>query len=83
MVSYDFKANLTTIISTYLIPILVGYGVSSETANAITGIIVALVIIGFGMLNERYISKHLTKDNPECSCEYEEVEEIGQDSETA
>lgn len=59
---YDIKANLTTILSTYLIPILVGYGFSYETSNALTGIIVALIIIGFGMLNERYTSKHLTKD---------------------
>ena len=59
---YDIKANLTTVLSTYLIPILVGYGFSYETSNALTGIIVALIIIGFGMLNERYTSKHLTKD---------------------
>lgn len=59
---YDIKANLTTVLSTYLIPILVGCGFSYETSNALTGIIVALIIIGFGMLNERYTSKHLTKD---------------------
>ena len=59
---YDIKANLTTVLSTYLIPILVGYGFSYETSNALTGIIVTLIIIGFGMLNERYTSKHLTKD---------------------
>lgn len=59
---YDIKANLTTVLSTYLIPILVGYGFSYETSNALTGVIVALIIIGFGMLNERYTSKHLTKD---------------------
>lgn len=59
---YDIKANLTTVLSTYLIPILVGYGFSAETSNALVGVIVALIIIGFGMLNERYTSKHLTKD---------------------
>lgn len=59
---YDIKANLTTVLSTYLIPILVGYGFSYETSNALTGVIVALIIIGFGMLNERYTSKHLTVD---------------------
>ena len=59
---YDIKANLTTVLSTYLIPILVGYGFSYETSNALTGVIVTLIIIGFGMLNERYTSKHLTKD---------------------
>ena len=59
---YDLKANLTTLISTYLIPVLVGYGFSTETSNALVGVIVALIIIGFGMLNERYTSKHLTVD---------------------
>ena len=58
---YDVKANLTTLLSTYLIPVLVGYGFSVETSNAIVGVVVALVIIGFAMLNERYTSGHLTK----------------------
>ena len=58
MMSYDFKANITTLLSTYLIPVLVGYGLSSETSNALVGVIVALIMIGFGMLNERYTSKH-------------------------
>lgn len=62
MMSYDFKANITTLLSTYLIPVLVGYGLSSETSNALVGVIVALIMIGFGMLNERYTSKHLTKE---------------------
>lgn len=62
MISYDFKANLTTVLSTYLIPVLVGYGFSTETSNALIGVIVALIMIGFGMLNERYTSQHLTVD---------------------
>lgn len=62
VVSYDFKANLTTILSTYLIPLLIGYGFSEATSSAIVGLIVSGVIIGFGMLNEMYTSKHLTKD---------------------
>lgn len=59
---YDFKANLTTLLSTYLIPVLVGYGFSSETSNALIGVFVALIIIGFNMLNEMFTSKHLTRD---------------------
>ena len=62
MISYDFKANLTTVLSTYLIPVLVGYGFSTETSNALVGVVVALIMIGFGMLNERYTSQHLTVD---------------------
>ena len=49
---YDIKANLTTILSTYLIPILIGYGFSSETSNALVGVIVAVIIIGFNMWNK-------------------------------
>lgn len=69
---YETKANITTLLSTYLIPILVGYGFSMETANALVGIVVALIIIGCGMLNERWTSQHLTK----------EIDD-GSDSETA
>lgn len=60
---YDIKANLTTILSTYLIPVLVGYGFSVESSSALVGVIVALVIIGFNMLNEMFTSRHLTKSN--------------------
>ena len=93
LMDYDFKANLTTILSTYLIPILVGYGFSAETSNALVGVIVALVIIGFGMLNERYTSGHLTKadensedmNSPDDDCEEDEedIENAYRDSEIA
>ena len=73
MMSYDFKANITTLLSTYLIPVLVGYGLSSETSNALVGVIVALIMIGFGMLNERYTSKHLTADNTDSIEDDEEL----------
>ena len=79
MMDYDVKANLTTLLSTYLIPVLVGYGFSYETSNALTGVIVTLIIIGFGMLNERYTSKHLTKD--EKLDDGEIVEEFSYDDE--
>lgn len=62
--NYDIKANVTTILSTYLLPILIGYGFSAETSNLLIGVIVSLGIIGFNMLNEMYTSKHLTKENP-------------------
>lgn len=86
VMDYDFKANLTTILSTYLIPILVGYGFSAETSNALVGVIVALVIIGFGMLNERYTSGHLTKvDDSEDidDSDEEDIENAYRDSEIA
>ena len=78
MIDYDVKANLTTLLSTYLIPVLIGYGFSTETSNALVGVIVALIIIGFNMLNERYTSKHLTKENTS-----EEIEDDGEYSEIA
>lgn len=85
LMDYDFKANLTTILSTYLIPILVGYGFSTETSNALVGVIVALVIIGFGMLNERYTSGHLTKvdEDSEEDSDGEDLEDAYRDSEIA
>ena len=60
---YDFTANLTTLVSTYLLPVLVGYGFSETTSNAIVGVIIGIVMIACNMLNEMYTSKHLTKDN--------------------
>lgn len=86
VMDYDFKANLTTILSTYLIPILVGWGFSTETSNALVGVIVALVIIAFGMLNERYTSGHLTKvDESEDmdDSDEEDLEDAYRDSEIA
>ena len=60
---YDFTANLTTLVSTYLFPVLVGYGFSEATSNAIVGVVIGIIMIACNMLNEMYTSKHLTKDN--------------------
>ena len=81
MIDSNLKANITTVLSTYLIPILVGYGFSTETSNALVGVIVALVIIGFNMLNEMYISKHLTRELPTDDDECEDDGYYGPDSE--
>ena len=62
---YDTKANLTTVFSVYLLPVLLGAGVSLETGQAIVGLCVACLPIIFGMLNEMWTSKHLTRDRPE------------------
>ena len=63
VMDYDFIADLTTLVSTYLLPVLVGYGFSETTSNAIVGIVIGIVMIACNMLNEMYTSKHLTKDN--------------------
>lgn len=73
---YDVKANLTTVLSTYLIPMLLGLGLTAETSNALVGLIVALIIVGFNMLNEMYTSKHLTKDKEDVMGVDEPVEEV-------
>ena len=76
---YDVKANLTTVLSTYLIPMLLCLGLSAETSNALVGLIVALIIVGFNMLNEMYTSKHLTKDKEDVDEPVEEVLELEED----
>ena len=63
VMDYDFIADLTTLVSTYLLPVLVGYGFSETTSNAIVGVVIGIVMIACNMLNEMYTSKHLTKDN--------------------
>ena len=61
-ISYDTKANLTTILTTYLIPTLVGLGCSEATSSAFVGLLVTGIIIGLNMLSEMYTSRHLTVD---------------------
>ena len=63
VMDYDFTANLTTLVSTYLLPVLVGYGFSEATSNIIVGVVIGIIMIACNMLNEMYTSKHLTKDN--------------------
>ena len=65
---YDAKATLTTVLGTYLVPSLVAAGISVKTADALVGLIVAAVIIGFNMLGEMWNSKHLSRDREEDSC---------------
>ena len=76
---YDFTANLTTLVSTYLLPVLVGYGFSETTSNAIVGVVIGIVLIACNMLNEMYTSKHLTKDNIK---EEEIIDDISSESDS-
>lgn len=73
---YDFTANLTTLVSTYLLPVLVGYGFSEATSNIIVGVVIGIIMIACNMLNEMYTSKHLTKDN------IKEVDDISSESDS-
>lgn len=76
---YDYIADLTTLVSTYLLPVLVGYGFSETTSNAIVGVVIGIVLIACNMLNEMYTSKHLTKDNIK---EEEIIDDISSESDS-
>lgn len=76
---YDFIANLTTLVSTYLFPVLVGYGFSEATSNIIVGVVIGIIMIACNMLNEMYTSKHLTKDNIK---EVDSIDDISSESDS-
>lgn len=79
---YELKANLTTILTFLIMPILASLGVDSVTGNAFISVLVLLICYCGMYLNERYLSKIFTKpgykvvntDNIyECSCEEDAV----------
>lgn len=58
---YDFKANITTILTFFLMPIFASLGIDSITGNAMIGV-AALIIFYIAMyVNERYLSNIFTK----------------------
>ena len=61
MMDYDFKANVTTILTFFLMPIFASLGIDSITGNAMVGV-AALIIFYVAMyVNERYLSNIFTK----------------------
>ena len=78
---YDFKANLTTILTFLLLPVLAGLGVDNLTGTAIIGVLATILCYVLLYFNEKYLSGYLTKYqsnstvgsnyNPECTCEEE------------
>ena len=77
---YDLKANITTILSFVLLPILAGLGVDSMTGMAIAGVVATLVFYALLYFNEKYLSGFFTKyssnstvgsnfNATECTCE--------------
>ncbi len=64
-ISYDTKAQLTTYLSLILVPVLAGVGFAETTANAIVGLLVLLIVATLQVLNERWTSQTLTKENPQ------------------
>ena len=74
---YDFKANITTILTFFLMPIFASLGIDSITGNAMIGV-AALIIFYIAMyVNERYLSKIFTNKGYEvvkepsatCNCD--------------
>ena len=55
------KENITSFLTVYLLPILVGFGFSETTSNLIIGLIVFVVLIAAQVLSERYVSTWFTK----------------------
>ena len=59
--NYDFKANITTILTFFLMPIFASLGIDSVTGNAMIGV-AALILFYVAMyVNERYLSNIFTK----------------------
>ena len=55
------KENITSFLTVYLFPILVGLGFTETTSNLIIGLIVFVVLIVAQVLSERYVSTWFTK----------------------
>lgn len=83
---YDIKANITTILTFILMPVLASYGVDAITGNAVIGALAVLLFYAIMYLNERYLSKIFTKsgysvvkDSEVCVCPTTEEESINQE----
>lgn len=59
---YDIKANITTILTFFLMPVFASLGVDAITGNAMIGALAVLIFYVLMYLNERYLSKIFTKE---------------------
>ena len=59
---YDLKANITTILSFCLMPVLASFGVDAITGNAILSLLAVILSFILMYLNERYLSGIFTKE---------------------
>ena len=55
------KENITSFLTVYLLPILVGLGFSETTSNLVIGLVAFVVLIVAQVLSERYVSTWFTK----------------------
>lgn len=79
---YDVKANITTILTFLIMPLLAGIGVDAITGAAFISVLATILMYVFMYLNERYLSGIFTKkgytvqkdsDKYECICEEDAV----------
>ena len=64
VMDYDFTANLTTLVSTYLLPVLVGYGFSEATSNIIVGVVIGIIMrYSMSKINKQNIIETIRNDN--------------------
>lgn len=79
---YDIKANLTTILTFFLMPIFASMGVDSVTGNAMIAVATLILFYILMYVNERYLSSIFTKkgyavvneDNQyTCDCEEDAI----------
>lgn len=59
---YDLKANITTILTFFLMPVFASLGVDAITGNAMVGALAVLVFYVLMYLNERYLSNIFNKE---------------------
>ena len=55
------KENITSFLTVYLLPILVGLGFTETTSNLVIGLVAFVVLIVAQVLSERYVSTWFTK----------------------
>lgn len=55
------KENITSFLTVYLLPILVGLGFTETTSNLVIGIVTFLILIVAQILSEKYVSTWFTK----------------------
>lgn len=76
---YDLKANITTVLTFILLPVLAGLGIDSVTGMAFVSVLVTILFYVLLYFNEKYLSGFFTKYssdsivgsrfNNECTCE--------------
>ena len=67
---YEFKANLTTVLSFVLLPVLAGLGVDAVTGAAVVGLIATICFYALLYYGEKFTSRFFTQERPsaECNC---------------